>query len=89
MPRAGTHVGPYLISDGSGGKVKGYRVVRNSANGSFRLHVPKALAELVGPERRFTCELTDEGILYRYREGGEAVEMPPLPAWLTERSDDA
>lgn len=48
----------------------------------YRVTVPSAVARLVGPDRLFRVELTDEGILLRYVDGGEAVE--PLPAWLTD-----
>ncbi len=46
------------------------------------LSVPAAIARLVGNDRAFTVELTDDGILYRFHSGGDAVQ--PLPAWLTE-----
>jgi len=42
--------------------------------------VPSGIARLVGPDRIFRVELTSEGILFRYVEGGEPVE--PLPEWL-------
>lgn len=48
-------------------------------NGGAKLTVPAGLARVVGPDRLFHVELTEEGILYRYVEGGEPVE---LPAWL-------
>ena len=71
-----------LIEDGKGGKIMGYRIVRNKTNGQHRLSVPREIAELVGHDRRFAIELTEEGILYRYREGGDPVEIS-LPGWLT------
>lgn len=77
----GTPSGPYsILVDGK--KVRGYRIVTNNANGQNRLSVPREIAELVGKDRRFTCELTDEGILYRYQEGGDPIKVD-LPAWLT------
>lgn len=50
--------------------------------GGASITVPAALARLVGPDRLFKVELTDEGLLYRYVDGGEPVE--PLPSWLTQ-----
>lgn len=47
--------------------------------GTAHLNVPAKLARLVGPNRIFRVELTEEGILYRYVEGGEPVD---LPGWL-------
>lgn len=47
--------------------------------GSAHLNVPAALARLVGPDRIFKVELTEDGILFRYVEGGEPVD---LPEWL-------
>ena len=48
--------------------------------GGYKLTVPAPLARMVGPDRLFQVELTDEGILFRYVEGGEPVQLPP---WLT------
>jgi hypothetical protein len=47
--------------------------------GTAHLNVPAQLAKLVGRDRVFRVELTEEGILFRYVEGGEPVA---LPAWL-------
>lgn len=49
--------------------------------GGASITVPAALARLVGPDRLFKVELTPEGLLYRYVDGGEPVA--PLPDWLT------
>ena len=49
--------------------------------GGYKLTVPAALARLVGPDRLFKVELTPEGLLYRYVDGGAPVEQ--LPDWLT------
>ena len=49
--------------------------------GSASLLVPAPIARLVGPDRLFAVELTDEGILYRFVEGGDPVR---LPRWLTD-----
>lgn len=49
--------------------------------GSAKLTVPAPVARLIGPDRLFSVELTDEGVLYRFVEGGEPVT---LPAWLRE-----
>lgn len=46
--------------------------------GAARLTVPVALARLIGTERLFRVELTDEGVLFRYVEGGEPVGLPIL-----------
>lgn len=48
--------------------------------GAAKLAVPAPLARMIGPERIFKVELTEDGILYRYVEGGEPV--PSLPEWL-------
>lgn len=50
----------------------------------FKLTVPAVLARMVGPDAVFQVELTEEGILYRYIEGAERVE---LPRWLTGFSE--
>lgn len=59
---------------------------QKNQRGTAHLSVPAALARLVGPDRVFSVQLTEEGILYRYVEGGEPVA---LPAWLlgSERSE--
>lgn len=49
--------------------------------GAAKLTVPAPIARLVGPDRLFAVELTDEGILYRFVEGGEPIT---LPRWLRE-----
>ena len=46
----------------------------------FKLTVPATIARMVGPDRLFAVELTEEGILYRFVEGGEPIR---LPSWLT------
>ena len=52
---------------------------------AFKLTVPTNIARIVGPDRVFEVELTDDGILYRYVEGdGPTVAAPP--AWLAEAS---
>jgi len=48
--------------------------------GGASITVPAALARLIGPDRLFQVELTAEGLLYRYVEGGEPVV---LPDWLS------
>ena len=50
--------------------------------GGASMTVPAPLARMIGPDRLFRAELTDEGLLYRYVDGGEPLE--PLPSWLTE-----
>ena len=72
-------------------KAKGLRVpprgqTRISANlpdfgGGYSLTVPAALARIIGPDRLFKVELTPEGVMYRYVDGGEPVAQ--LPDWLT------
>lgn len=56
---------------------------RIAANKDFSskyvLSVPATIARLIGPDRVFQAELTEEGILYRYVSGGEPVV---LPDWL-------
>ena len=52
---------------------------REKMTGNSSLTVPAAMARLVGPNRVFAPELTEEGILFRFVEGGDPVE---LPAWL-------
>ena len=54
------------------------QATRPEFDGGFRLTVPASVARLVGPDRLFKVELTDEGILYRYVEG----DGPELPDWL-------
>lgn len=49
--------------------------------GGYVFNVPARLARLAGPDREFTVEMTEEGILYRYAGGGDPVE---LPTWLRE-----
>lgn len=46
--------------------------------GGYHLTVPSHLARLVGGDRLFQVELTDEGILYRFVDG----DGPKVPAWL-------
>ena len=60
------------------------RIAWNTAakNRRASLTVPTEIARLVGTERLFHVELTAEGILYRYVEGGEPLEFPD---WLVGR----
>lgn len=55
--------------------------VRLSAakNGGFKVTIPASIGRLVGTDRLFRVELTDDGILLRYIEGGKPVQ---LPEWL-------
>lgn len=39
--------------------------------GTAHIAVPSGLARVIGPERIFRPELTEEGVLFRYVEGGE------------------
>ena len=48
---------------------------------SYRLGVPAKLARMIGPDRTFAIEVTDEGILYRYVDG-DGPPPPEVPAWL-------
>lgn len=62
---------------------RGYARVKWSLRGqqgAASITVPAALARLIGPDRLFKAELTDEGLLYRYVDGGEPVV---LPDWLS------
>ena len=52
---------------------------KSDFSSGYKLTVPAGIARLVGPDRLFFVELTEEGILYRFIEGGVPVE---LPAWL-------
>jgi hypothetical protein len=53
---------------------------RKDRKGSAKLTVPVAIARLVSDEALFQCQLTDEGILYRYVNGQQPVE---LPRWMS------
>ena len=48
---------------------------------SYRLLVPAKLARIIGRDRSFSLEVTEEGLLYRYRDG-EGPTPPDLPEWL-------
>lgn len=51
--------------------------------GGASITVPAALARMIGPDRLFRVGLADEGLLYRYVDGGEPVMT--LPWWLVGR----
>lgn len=55
---------------------------------SSHLHVPAAMAQLIGPEARFLPELTEEGILFRYVSGQEPFKFPELPGWVVGKTND-
>lgn len=45
-------------------------------------YVPTRVARLIGEDALFRCELTDEGVLFRYEKGQNPHD--PLPGWVTE-----
>lgn len=49
--------------------------------GAWSIRVPAPLGRMIGEDRVFTVELTDEGILYRFLDDGGA-EPVTLPDWL-------
>jgi hypothetical protein len=64
-------------------------LVRISQNGSnqatryFKLSVPREIAEALPREILYTCELTDEGLLYRPVHTQTLSDID-LPAWAKE-----
>lgn len=62
---------------------RGHVRIRANVKGTgYFVTVPAPIGRLVGTERLFRVEVVDEGLLFRYVEGGEP--LPPLPAWLTD-----
>ena len=66
------------------GQVRIHGTHPNFGGSAYKLTVPSQIARMVGPDAVFQVELTEDGILYRYVEGAEKVE---LPRWLTGLSD--
>lgn len=58
---------------------RGFVRIRPGPNQSCEVTIPAPLGRLVGFDRLFRVELVEEGILFRYVEGGEP---PALPGWL-------
>lgn len=52
--------------------------------GSAKLTVPASIARLISSEAVFRCELTNDGILFRYLSGQQPASVG-LPAWLNGR----
>lgn len=55
-------------------------------SGNARITVPANLARMIGPDTIFRVELTEEGLLYRFVEGGQPVR-DVLPNWLLTREE--
>lgn len=56
-----------------------YKIREHIAGRSWALSVPREIAAMVGGDRRFWCELTEEGILYRPIE---EIDQRRRPSWL-------
>lgn len=56
---------------------------RRTSGASGTIAVPTEVMKMIPEEARFTCELTEEGILYRVR----LAEEPGLPSWV-RREDE-
>ena len=63
-----------------------YHVNKRTSNGKWTnayLTIPAKIADILPAGMAFTCELTEQGILYRPVDS-VVPETPVAPLWLTE-----
>lgn len=65
----------------------GYRLYRNQNTRGATITVPIKMARVIPEDAVFDVELTEEGVLYRFRERADAEPTEPLPGWLREGSE--
>lgn len=65
----------------------GYKLLRNQNNRGAIITVPVAMARVIPDEAIFDVEMTEEGLLYRFRELDVAPPPDDLPAWIGRGRD--
>jgi hypothetical protein len=64
-----------------------FRISRNGSNQNYRyfkISVPREIAEALPEDLVYSCELTDDGILYR--PVTQAIAITDLPEWAKPKT---